>query len=39
VQIPARLSRKGKELLEELRGIEGENAEPQAVKLSEVAGA
>ncbi len=38
VQIPPRLSRKGKELLEELRGVEGENAEPQAVKLSEVAG-
>ena len=39
VQIPARLSRRGKELLEELRGAEGENAEPQAVKLSDVANA
>jgi molecular chaperone DnaJ len=38
IQIPARLSRRGKELLEELRGAEGENMEPQAVKLSEVAG-
>lgn len=37
VQIPTRLSRRGKELLEELRGAEGENAEPQAVKLSDVA--
>ncbi|MFA5851396.1 MAG: molecular chaperone DnaJ [Spirochaetales bacterium] len=37
IQIPARLSRRGKELLEELRGTEGENAEPQAVKLSDVA--
>jgi len=39
VQIPVRISRRGKELLEELRGAEGENTEPQAVKLSEVAGA
>ena len=37
IQIPARLSRRGKELLEELRGTEGENAEPQAVKLADVA--
>ena len=37
IQIPARLSRRGKELLEELRGMEGENAEPQAVKLADVA--
>jgi molecular chaperone DnaJ len=36
VQIPARLSRRGKELLEEFRGAEGENHEPQAVKLSDV---
>ena len=39
VQIPARLSRRGKELLEELRSVEGENMEPQAIKLSDVAGA
>lgn len=38
VQIPARLSRKGKELLEELRAAEGENTEPATVKLSEVSG-
>jgi molecular chaperone DnaJ len=38
VQVPQRLSRRGRELLEELRGVEGENLEPQAVKLSEVAG-
>jgi len=37
VQIPARLSRRGKELLEELKAAEGENIEPQAVKLSDVA--
>ena len=39
VQVPQRLSRRGRELLEELRGVEGENLEPQAVKLSEVASA
>jgi molecular chaperone DnaJ len=39
IQIPARISRRGKELLEELRGVEGENVEPQVVKLSDVANA
>jgi len=39
VQVPARISRRGKELLEEYRRSEGENTEPQTVKLSEVAGA
>ncbi len=37
VQVPLKLSRKGRELLEELRGVEGENLEPAAVKLSDVA--
>ncbi|MCX7026579.1 MAG: molecular chaperone DnaJ [Spirochaetes bacterium] len=39
VQIPQRLSRRGKEILEELKTAEGENTEPQAVRLSDVAGA
>ncbi|TXT42060.1 MAG: molecular chaperone DnaJ [Spirochaetes bacterium] len=38
LQVPQRLSRRGRELLEELRKSEGENLEPPAVKLSEVAG-
>jgi molecular chaperone DnaJ len=37
VQVPSRISRRGKELLEEYRKSEGENTEPQTVKLSEVA--
>lgn len=36
VQIPTRISRKGKDLLEELRTVEGENTEPATVRLSEV---
>lgn len=36
VQIPARLSRRGKEILEELRNSEGENLEPAAVRLSDI---
>lgn len=36
VQVPARLSRRGKELLEELRAAEGENLEPTPVRLSEM---
>jgi molecular chaperone DnaJ len=38
VQIPQRLSRKGKELLEELRKSEGEDLEPKPIKLSELKG-
>lgn len=37
IQIPSRLSRRGRELLDELRSVEGENLEPQSVKLSDVA--
>jgi molecular chaperone DnaJ len=37
LQVPSRLSRRGKELLEEMRKTEGETLEPQAVKLSDVA--
>ncbi len=37
VQIPLKLSRRGRELLEELRGVEGENVEPASIKLSDVA--
>jgi molecular chaperone DnaJ len=36
VQTPQRLSRKGRELLEELSRLEGENATPQPVPLSEL---
>lgn len=36
VQIPTRISRRGKDLLEELRSVEGENTEPVTVRLSEV---
>ncbi len=38
VQVPAKLSRKGKELLEELRATEGENFEPKPIKLSDIKG-
>ncbi len=37
VQVPARISRRGKELLEEYRRLEGETTEPQTVKLADVA--
>jgi molecular chaperone DnaJ len=37
VQVPNRISRRGKELLEEYRRLEGENTEAQTVKLSDVA--
>ncbi len=36
VQVPTRLSRKSKELLEQIRATDGENLEPETVKLSEV---
>lgn len=38
IQIPTRLSRRGKELLDELKKVEGETLEPSTVKLSDVAG-
>ena len=37
VQVPARLSKKAKELLEELSRIEGENNSPKPISLSELA--
>jgi len=36
VQVPQKLTKKGRELLEQLRVSEGEEAEPQPVKLSEL---
>jgi molecular chaperone DnaJ len=36
VQVPAKLSRRGKELLEELQKVEGENDTPKPLKLSEL---
>lgn len=39
VQVPTRLSRKSKELLEQIRATDGENLEPETVKLSEVSNA
>ncbi|OHD77257.1 MAG: molecular chaperone DnaJ [Spirochaetes bacterium RIFOXYC1_FULL_54_7] len=36
VQVPAKLSRRGKELLEELQKVEGENDAPKPLKLSEL---
>jgi molecular chaperone DnaJ len=36
VQVPQRLSRRGRELLEEFRSAEGEDAEPRPIKLSEI---
>ncbi|HRZ66395.1 MAG TPA: molecular chaperone DnaJ [Spirochaetia bacterium] len=38
VQVPQRLSRKGKELLEELRQAEGEDYEPKPLKLADIKG-
>jgi molecular chaperone DnaJ len=38
VQVPQRLTRKGRELLEELRRNEGEETEPKPFKLSELKG-
>jgi molecular chaperone DnaJ len=37
VQVPAKLSRRGRELLEELSRVEGENAAPRLVPLAELA--
>jgi molecular chaperone DnaJ len=37
VQIPAKLSRRGKELMEELAKTEGEDNAPKPVPLSEIA--
>jgi molecular chaperone DnaJ len=37
IQIPAKLSRRGKELLEELSRVEGENDSPKPIPLSELA--
>jgi molecular chaperone DnaJ len=36
VQVPAKLSRRGKELLEELQRVEGDNDSPKPLKLSEL---
>jgi molecular chaperone DnaJ len=38
IQIPAKLSKRGRELLEELAKVEGENQAPQPIPLSEMAG-
>lgn len=38
IQIPAKLSKRGKELLEELSKVEGENESPRPIPLSELAG-
>jgi molecular chaperone DnaJ len=36
IQIPQKLSKRGHELAEELRRVEGENTEPKPIKLSEL---
>jgi molecular chaperone DnaJ len=36
VQIPAKLSKRGKELMEELARVEGENSAPKPIPLSEL---
>jgi molecular chaperone DnaJ len=36
VQIPARLSKRGRELMEELSRVEGENDSPKPIPLSEL---
>jgi molecular chaperone DnaJ len=38
VQIPVRLSRRGKELMEELAKVEGENSSPKPIPLSDLGG-
>jgi molecular chaperone DnaJ len=38
VQIPAKLSKRGRELMEELSRVEGENNSPKPIALSELAG-
>ncbi|MDR1411165.1 MAG: molecular chaperone DnaJ, partial [Spirochaetaceae bacterium] len=37
VKIPEKLSKRGKELLEELSAIEGENDSPRPISLSDLA--
>jgi molecular chaperone DnaJ len=36
VQIPSKLSKRGKELMEELARVEGENSSPKPIPLSEL---
>jgi molecular chaperone DnaJ len=36
IQIPAKLSRRGRELMEELSRVEGENSSPRPISLSEL---
>jgi molecular chaperone DnaJ len=36
VQVPQKLSKRGRELLEELQEAEGEEGEPKPIKLSEL---
>ncbi|MCX7774502.1 MAG: molecular chaperone DnaJ [Spirochaetaceae bacterium] len=36
VKVPTRLSRRGRELLEQLKSVEGENLQPDLLKLSEL---
>lgn len=36
IQIPQRLSRRGRELLDEFRKVEGENSSPAPIKLSDI---
>jgi molecular chaperone DnaJ len=38
IQVPQHLSRKGKELLEEFRKVEGEDTEPSPIRLSDLKG-
>jgi molecular chaperone DnaJ len=38
VQVPQKLTKRGRELLEEFRQVEGESAEPQPIRLSEIKG-
>jgi len=36
VQVPAKLSKRGRELMEELSRVEGENSSPKPIPLSEL---
>jgi molecular chaperone DnaJ len=38
IQIPAKLTKRGRELMEELARVEGENDSPKPIPLSEMAG-
>jgi molecular chaperone DnaJ len=38
VRTPAKLSKRGRELMEELARVEGENESPRPISLSEMAG-